>query len=446
MLLRAPAHVFNNKWSMNKSVFLSSSLCLALGSASFTALAAGFQVSEHSANGLGRAFAGQAAMPENASVLATNPAAIGQFDAPQLSGALNLILPDVDINGELQTQVGEASIPQTANEDDIADTAVIPSLFYVTPVNEKVSAGIGFFANYGLASDYSDDFNALHFADRAEIITFTINPAMSYSLTESLDVGLGLSATYSEAEISTATPKAIEAVSQGAIPGNAEILRLEGDDWGYGWNVGLFWQATDATDIALSYRAETQLELEGEVSSELFPALNQAGSLELNLAAIAELAVNHALTDRWSVQASLNHTEWSTFDTLEARLESGMVLPIKEENFSNTWRGSLGATYQYSDTLTLRAGYAYDDGAVSYEHRSLSIPDTDRHWVTAGATWQLTELTTVDAGYAYIKGREADVRQQRVLATETLGNVVSTLTATESASAHILSVQVNTRF
>nr|WP_254796066.1 outer membrane protein transport protein [Moritella viscosa]SHO00435.1 Putative long-chain fatty acid transport protein [Moritella viscosa] len=42
--------------------------------------AAGFQVSEHSASGLGRAFAGEAAVADNASVLARNPAAMTRFN------------------------------------------------------------------------------------------------------------------------------------------------------------------------------------------------------------------------------------------------------------------------------------------------------------------------------------------------------------------------------
>lgn len=37
---------------------------------------AGFQVAEHSASGLGRAFSGEGAVADNASVLARNPAAM----------------------------------------------------------------------------------------------------------------------------------------------------------------------------------------------------------------------------------------------------------------------------------------------------------------------------------------------------------------------------------
>ena len=116
-------------------------------------------------------------------------------------------------------------------------------------------------------------------------------------------------------------------------------------------------------------------------------------------------------------------------------------LLLKEEDFEDTWRWSAGVTYQYDEKLTLRAGYAYDEGAVSFAHRSLSIPDTDRHWVSAGATWALTDDTSVDMAYVYIKGREAAVSQQRAI-----GSIVSDLTATEHAKAQILSVQINTAF
>ena len=48
---------------MKQQLSLRASVCLALATlASSSALAAGFQVNEHSANGLGRAMAGQAAL------------------------------------------------------------------------------------------------------------------------------------------------------------------------------------------------------------------------------------------------------------------------------------------------------------------------------------------------------------------------------------------------
>lgn len=415
---------------------------------SSSVFAAGFQVNEHSANGLGRAMAGQAAKPENASILATNPAAMTAFDKAQFSGQVSYLNPEVDIRGEMSTTVGENTIVSDASEEDIAKAAVIPSLFYTSGLKNNLAWGVGLFTSYGLATEYSDDYNALHYADEAEILSFSVNPAVAYKVTDTLSLGAGVSITYADAKISTSIPQVFGTVMGNPALGNLTIVEMSGDDIGYGWNVGAFWQPTQTTNLALSYRAETQLTLEGEIKSDLgvlIPEVadlyNQGGSLDLNFAATSEFAVDQQINEQWSVQGSINYTDWSTFDKLEANLDSGYDLLLKQEDFEDTWRVSAGVTYLYSDALTLRAGYAYDEGAVSYAHRSLSIPDTDRHWVSAGATYSLTNNTNIDVAYVYIKGREADVSQQRAI-----GSIQSDLTATEHAKAHIFSVQVNTAF
>lgn len=434
---------------MKLQLSLRSCVCLALASmASSSVLAAGFQVNEHTANGLGRAMAGQAAMPENASILATNPAAITAFKTSQFSAQVSVIDPQIDIRGDMEATVGDNTYTLDASEKGVAESAVIPSLFYTTPLNDKWSAGIGVFTSYGLATDYSDSYSALIYADEAEVFSFTVNPAIGYKVTDTFSLGLGLNITYADAEIGTSIPQAFGTLMGNDALGNLTMVKMEGDDVAFGWNVGAFWQATPSTTLAFSYRAETELKMEGDVNSDLgvlIPEVaelyNQGGSLDLNFAAITEFAINHKLNETWSLQASANFTEWSTFDKLEANLDSGYVLLLKEEDFEDTWRLSVGTTYNYSDKLTLRAGYAYDEGAVSYEHRSLSIPDTDRHWITVGATYALSDSVTIDAGYAYIKGREADVSQ-----TRDLGSVETLLTATEHAKANVFSLQVNTSF
>lgn len=435
---------------MKQQFSLRASVCLALATfASSSALAAGFQVNEHSANGLGRAMAGQAATPENASILATNPAAIGVFKEAEFSASVSFIDPNVDVSGTVDYKLGGQTVGMTdASEANIADTAIVPGFFYTRPVNEKVSAGFGVFTTYGLRSDYGDDFNALHFADSAEVKTVSFNPAVSYKVNDTLMVGFGISATFADAEIGSAVSPSLSPILSNAlqtqVPATASIFKLEGDDWGYGWNAGIFFQPNDMTSIAMSHRAETKLELNGAVSSDLTANLNQPGSLDLNLAATTELAINQKVNQQWSVQASVVFTDWSTFEKLEANLADDTDFLIKQENFDDSLRAAFGVTYVMSDEITLRAGYAYDDGVVTVENRSLSIPDTDRHWVSGGLTYTFSDKTSIDAAYVFIDGRKADINKTRALNAE--GSFTSTYVGSQSATAHILSVQLNTRF
>ena len=134
-----------------------------------SALAAGFYLNEHSANGLGRSFAGQAVLAENATVLYSNPAAMTEFDKATASIFVSYVDPGIDSEGTVTLTNQGQTMTMDASQEGVAGSAIIPSAFYVQPINEKVSVGFGAYSNYGLASDYDDNFNALHFANRAEI-------------------------------------------------------------------------------------------------------------------------------------------------------------------------------------------------------------------------------------------------------------------------------------
>ncbi len=66
---------------MNKKrLFIRSAIAVAVAASSTSAFAAGFQLNAQSATGIGRAFAGDAVIADNASVMARNPAAMALFD------------------------------------------------------------------------------------------------------------------------------------------------------------------------------------------------------------------------------------------------------------------------------------------------------------------------------------------------------------------------------
>ena len=67
--------------------------------ASSQAMAAGFQLNSQSATGLGRAFAGDAVIADNASAMARNAAALALFDQTELSLGFNIIDSEVKVKG-----------------------------------------------------------------------------------------------------------------------------------------------------------------------------------------------------------------------------------------------------------------------------------------------------------------------------------------------------------
>ncbi|MGL5045972.1 MAG: outer membrane protein transport protein, partial [Plesiomonas sp.] len=111
---------------MNKKNLLTkSALATAVALLSANASAAGYQIGEHSASGLGRAFAGEGAVADNAAVVIRNPAAMMMFDAPSISGGLTYIDPEVDVIGK--------TIPNSS-ASDIAPSAVVPFGAAIYPI------------------------------------------------------------------------------------------------------------------------------------------------------------------------------------------------------------------------------------------------------------------------------------------------------------------------
>ena len=75
--------------------FQKSIIATAITLAAFNSYSASFQLNETSASGLGRAFAGDAVIADDAAVLARNPAAMALFDKKSLSLSATYIDPGV---------------------------------------------------------------------------------------------------------------------------------------------------------------------------------------------------------------------------------------------------------------------------------------------------------------------------------------------------------------
>lgn len=94
-----------------KNLFTRSALAAAIALISSNVSAAGFQLNEYSAAALGRAFSGEGAVADNASVGSRNPAAMTLFDRPSFSGGVIYI--DQVLISRGRRQVAKVRMPVT---------------------------------------------------------------------------------------------------------------------------------------------------------------------------------------------------------------------------------------------------------------------------------------------------------------------------------------------
>ncbi|WP_298444984.1 outer membrane protein transport protein [uncultured Ferrimonas sp.] len=404
---------------MNKTA-----IACALALLSSQSFAAGFQLSETSVSGLGRAFAGEGAAAEDAAVLARNPAAMALFDKTSLSVAGTYIDPGVDLKGT-NNPYGDAS---ALDFDGAAPQAFIPASYFIKPLNDKVAIGFAGFSNFGLGTDYGKDYSAGSIAGETELQTMNFNASVSYRINEQLSLGLGANVIYGTAKF---TRYAGGSPLAPLLPnaGQTVISDMEGDGFGYGYNLGLMYELDQNNRLALTYRSDVTVELEGEYYDDLpgFVGGNGGvkvdGSLDLDLPGIVEFSGFHQLNDKLALHTTVMWTNWSEFAEIRGVadetvtignkvINEGDTLLEKAENFEDSWRFGLGATYTVNPKMKLRTGIAFDEAPVPESHRSISIPDSDRIWYSIGANYILSDNGSLDLAFTFIDGESVTVREE----------------------------------
>ncbi|MCG9554177.1 outer membrane protein transport protein [Vibrio sp. Isolate31] len=400
---------------MNKTL-LSTAVAVGLLSTSTVTQAAGFQLAEYSATGLGRAYAGEAAMADGADAQWRNPAMLTYLEGTQVSVGGTYVDPNIDIDGTSTTLRGTT----TSNSSDFAHSAVIPNFYVSHKYNDKFALGFAAGTNYGMETDLGKDFGGANHGNEASVTTMELNLNAAYQVLESVSIGGGIRYIMAEGSFG-----AVSAITIPTMVNQGDALKyMEGDDTAWGWQVGTAWQINENNRLGFTYKSEVDLTLEGHANGVAFDAVAGAlgspvkskynGSMELALPATAELASFHQLTEKVAVHASVNWTNWSSFKELVADIPEfgpARTQDIKEENWEDNYRFAIGTTYQMTPKLALRSGIAYDTSAVSDEHRTATIPETDRTWLSIGAGYQWSEQLTLDAGFTYILAKDAKMHE-----------------------------------
>lgn len=375
---------------------------------------AGFQLAERSGSGLGRAYSGEAAIADDASIIASNPAGMSLLDDMSFAVGMNVILPNIDAAGIAPDGAG-GFVPNS--DQDVAADGYVPYLFLTKKINDQWTVGFGSYTTYGLKSNYSSDFSAQSGTDFSELFSFNLNPSISYRLNNQWSFGAGIDLLYADGTINSRTFAAVPGAPAAAVGTN--LFNLEGDDWGFGYNIGVLFELSERTRFGLHYRSAIDLSLTG--ASDVGPVLGAGAglggpavldtTLDVELPDTLEFSAYHEINDRWAIHGDVLWTGWSKFQELAPKTGNAIVddAVFVEENWTNTFRFSAGTTYKHNDRLTLRAGVAYDESPVTDATRTLRIPDADRIWASIGLTYKLNECYNLDFGYTYIFADDAFV-------------------------------------
>ncbi|NHR05038.1 transporter [Chromobacterium haemolyticum] len=422
------------------------------GLMSTQAVASGYQFGSQSVSGQGTAHANGAEANDPSTIFA-NPAGLSRLEGTQFSGGATLVVPHSEYTDNGSTNILGKSTGG-GNGGSFAPKAVAAPNFYLShKLNDKISLGLGVFVPYGAKLDYGFDWAGRYALKSVNLQSFNFNPSMSFKLDDRHSFGFGLSAQYMDAKLqqmadatSGLTLKVASGLPGGLTPGNLNtaagllaaagvrgdgLADVQGDDWGFGWNVGYMFNLNENTRFGLAYRSSIKHTLSGSstwtfnnVTGSLsgVPAATLAKGAHPNASAKVDVTTPetasanffHQLNPKWAVMGDVTWVANSQMkdiviqqSTVDTTAQGDMVI---HQNWRDTWRVSLGANYQYSDAWLFRGGVAWEQSPLqSDKDRHPALPDSDRLWLSLGANYKINKQSSVDFAYSFINFANANV-------------------------------------
>ena len=395
----------------------------------FSAFGAGFALYEGSASGtaLGGAVMGKAV---DASAVFYNPATMSDFTNTVVTVGLVTEHPTADtiVNGHHGRKMDPGAF-------------VLPNVYVVQPLPYDFSFGLGFAPEYGLGTHYNQDWEMAWNTRSTFVEGLTINPNISYRITDKWSVAAGIRLLYFEFD-QYSSPMA---VSDGNYYGSMRN-HLKGDngftDWG--WELSTRYKFTDTVSAGVLYKSYIDTKVKGynhtRVKSrdysaaeaqadatvrERLTAMGLAGTpywdayyaqamqqasevarqqVDSSLDSAAAANTGHASADirlpqsvtvggNWDVTETVHlgtavtWTEWSSMPALTFHLPTGT--PVTKLGWDDVYRFAFGGVWDFHENFSLLGSYVYDmDPCSTKKNRgSTMLPPGDRHIGTVGLAW-----------------------------------------------------------
>ena len=372
-----------------------------------TAFAAGFQLTEQSSLGLGRAYAGAGIVGDDLSAVHYNPAGMTLLEGTRFQAGTTWIALNADYNGDS----GES-------ENGRLKGQMIPAGYVTHQVNDKIWLGFAMTVPFGMGTEYDKNWAQNQRGNYAKIYTFDMNPNIAWKVSDYLSVGAGISVQYAKAKLGMGLEQEV-VDNYYAKVGHGQV---EGDSWDWGFNLGIMVSPMDNLRFGLAYRSAIEHDAEGTLEFN-----NGAGDLSALNGFVFDMTTTiktpdtvmltgtWEATDQLRLSGLIRWANWSNFDDLTFKNSvpplvaqmggSAFAERTVENKWQDTWLFSVGADYRINDAFTVRGGLAYETSPIDDQSTRMAvIPDTERVWFSLGATWNARQDLQFDVGATYLMG------------------------------------------
>jgi long-chain fatty acid transport protein len=397
------------------------------------ATASGFALLNQNGSDAGYAYAGAAAVAQDASTVFFNPAGMTYLTpGHHVSGALSIPMGSLRFKDTGSTAFPGSSLGD--NGGQAGGVAIIPAGYWSMSINPALRLGLGLSPTFGNITDWSKTFIGRYQGTSSEITAINANPSVAWRMNNVISLGAGFNIVGFDADL------------RGMVPGPALMdsrTKLTGRDIGFGYNLGAMLQVTPATRLGITYRSSIGLNVEG-YSQGLDQKIPTSASIKLP--DTISVAISHMFNAKLQLLADFTLTGWSSLPALmvERRTDSATLLN-ERLGFKDSYRLGFGAQYQYNDGLRLKMGVAHDQSPIrNTMDRTVRLPDSDRTLLAVGFNQKIGQRTSVDVGYIHIFLEKSEI--DRAVSDPRNPLSRSVVRGSFSSSADIVSVQLNHQF
>lgn len=300
---------------------------------------------------------------------------------------------------------GNSLAADGTEESDGQAYYAIPQGGYVRQLSDRWAIGVTILAA-GLGPDYDGSpfarFGGNPDRARLALTSSGISTALAFRVFDSVDLGVSLNTGYQ-----TFSVIGLEFLDNAALSASPGQVTDGGKDGVFtiGASVGVIWRIDPSLTAGLSYRSQNHNARHRDYRGLI------ANGGRLQLPAIFGGGLSYRVSPKLIVVAEAQRYAYSGEDAFSNgldRLQAGSQLGAAGGpgfGYDDQTVYKLGASFDVSPQLTLRAGYAYATQIVTRENTLFSFigPVTLREHYSTGFTWRWTQWDV--SGYSYLAAR-----------------------------------------
>ena len=340
------------------------------------------------------------ALPQDALAAANNPAGMG------------LIGDRIDFGATWFRPIRESEIIGNTNGADGVykgnDTKnfIIPEFGYNKAINDRFTLGVSVYGNGGMNTDYKNGiplFDGLGRRAGVDLIQLFIAPTATWKMNPSNTVGISVNLAYQRFEakglqnFKTTVPQPYS-----SSPNNVTDNGHD-DAYGAGLKFGWIGQLNDQVTVGATYQTKTYMS-----KFDKYKGLFAEGG-DFDVPANYGVGVAFKATPELTLAADIERIEYGDVKSINNPLlpNFGLALLGTGGGAGFGWRDvtitKMGASYAYSDCLTLRAGYNHSTQPIPKSETFFNIlaPGVVQDHLTLGATWTLSDKSELSVSYMH---------------------------------------------